>query len=255
MNYEVQHADRYISASWPAPDNICAVTTTRNGGVSEEGKGYISLNLSLSSGDNSELVKVNRQRIIDDCGWSYPPVYLKQVHGTHVVDSAECDAEPEADASISRMVGIPAMVMTADCLPVLFCNESGSCVAAAHAGWKGLLAGVLENTVAAMDCSSLKLMAWLGPAISQPCFEVGPEVRDAFVDANAEAEKGFIPGDKDRWLADLYLLARQRLTYTGITRVYGGTFCTFTQDELFFSYRRDGKASGRMASAIWVKES
>jgi YfiH family protein len=160
-------------------------------------------------------------------------VYLKQVHGTHVVDAAECGDEPEADASISRLQGMPAMVMTADCLPVLFCNDRGSCVAAAHAGWKGLLAGVLENTVSSMDCYPLELMAWLGPAISQPCFEVGSEVRDAFVDANNEAEKGFILGNEDRWLADLYLLARQRLYSTGITRVYGGNFCTFTQDKLF----------------------
>lgn len=251
----MQNADRYVSASWPAPDNICAVTTTRHGGVSAVGDGYGSLNLSLTSGDNSELVKVNRQRVANDCGWSYPPVYLKQVHGTHVVDAAECGDEPEADASISRLQGMPAMVMTADCLPVLFCNDRGSCVAAAHAGWKGLLAGVLENTVSSMDCYPLELMAWLGPAISQPCFEVGSEVRDAFVDANNEAEKGFILGNEDRWLADLYLLARQRLYSTGITRVYGGNFCTFTQDKLFFSYRRDGKASGRMASTIWMKES
>lgn len=248
----MRHAECYLFANWSAPENICAFTTTRNGGVSEEG--YESLNLSLSSGDKVERVMKNRQKVIDDNGWGSEPLWLRQVHGTHVIDAEVCDAVSEADAVVSRQVGLPAMVMTADCLPVLFCNDSGTCVAAAHAGWQGLAAGVLESTVAAMKCLPSELIAWMGPAISQEYFEVGAEVRDAFLEKDAEASQGFIPGKGDRWYADLYMLARQRLDCLGITRVYGGDCCTHAQEKLFFSYRRDGKVSGRMTSAVWIRQ-
>ncbi len=246
-----QISERYIMADWPAPANVHAFVTTRRGGVSSGA--YSSLNLGGKSGDDIELIKENRRILVGDWKWPNEPFWLRQVHGTTVANVLSTVAAPEADASFSTEAGKPCAVLTADCLPVLFCDLSGSCVAAAHAGWKGLAAGVLEKTIQAMGCKADQLMAWLGPAISQPCFEVGPEVRDAFLETNGEAGDCFVPGSGDRWMANLYQLARQRLEYAGVTRIYGGGYCTFNQSDLFFSYRRDGKASGRMASVIWLE--
>ncbi|MDD7803989.1 MAG: peptidoglycan editing factor PgeF [Endozoicomonas sp. (ex Botrylloides leachii)] len=245
-------SERYILANWPAPTNIHAFITTRKHGVSKAG--YASLNLSVRSGDQPEQVAINRQRVSNDWGWTSSPCWLHQVHGTTVVDAATTRSESEADASVSRSVNVPAIVMVADCVPVLFCNYSGTCVAAAHAGWKGLAAGVLESTIASMQCPPAELLAWIGPAISQPFFEVGPEVRHAFIKVYAEAEQGFISGKGDRWMADLHFLAQQRLQRAGVKNIYSANQCVYKQKDVFFSYRRDGKKSGRMAAAVCITD-
>jgi YfiH family protein len=178
-------------------------------------------------------------------------VWLKQVHGTVVANADMASCLPQADACIARHRDAVCVVMTADCLPVLLCDTQGSVVGAAHAGWKGLAAGVVEAAVQAMDVTPQNLLAWLGPAISQPAFEVGTEVRAAFVDADPRAAPAFISGQHGKWLADLYALTRLRLNALGITRIYGGGCCTYTEREKFFSYRRDG-VTGRMGTFIWL---
>lgn len=181
-------------------------------------------------------------------------VWLNQVHGVTVFDAAGFspgEQPPEADAAFSRHAGYACTVMTADCLPVLFCDLAGSVVAAAHAGWRGLLAGILEETVAAMDVPGPKVMAYLGPAIGPAAFEVGDEVRSAFVGSDEASAAAFKPSSSGKWLADIYLLARQRLAGQGVTKIFGGSFCTVSESDRFFSYRRDGQ-TGRMASMIWL---
>ncbi|OQX36943.1 MAG: multi-copper polyphenol oxidoreductase [Oceanospirillales bacterium LUC14_002_19_P2] len=242
---------RYLQPDWPAPASVEAFVTTRSGGVSDGP--WRSLNLGLRSGDDTDQVLQNRAVLMQD--WSMDKIqWLKQVHGADVARADQGCEEKEADACWSAVSGRACAVLTADCLPVLFCNRSGTRVAAAHAGWRGLAGGVLENTAAVFDDSPDALMAWLGPAISQPCFEVGPEVREAFLAHDPEAESAFVAGQGDRWFADIYTLARQRLTAMGIYDVYGGDYCTVRQEELFFSYRRDGAKSGRLASVIWLAE-
>ncbi len=243
--------ERYLRADWPAPDRVKALVTTRNGGLSEAG--FSSLNLGLYSGDDQEKVRANRQLLQQGLNLATSPLWLKQVHGVEVADAGTDHQEVEADASASRGSGAACAVLTADCLPVLFCNLDGTVVAAAHAGWKGLVAGVLESTIKSMGVSPETVMAWLGPAISQRNFEIGPEVRDQFLADDTGCSEAFIPGHGDRWFADLYSLARRRLNRLGVNRIYGGDFCTYDQPELFYSYRRDGKASGRMASLIWLE--
>ncbi|ELT99731.1 hypothetical protein CAPTEDRAFT_95249, partial [Capitella teleta] len=181
------------------------------------------------------------------------PLWLKQVHGVEVADAGTDNQEVEADASASHESGAACTVLTADCLPVLFCNLDGTVVAAAHAGWKGLAAGVLEATIKSMGVPPETVMAWLGPAISQRNFEIGPEVREQFLAEDIGCSEAFISGRGDRWFADLYSLACRRLNRFGVNRIYGGEFCSYDQPELFYSYRRDGKASGRMASLIWLE--
>ena len=243
--------EQYLLADWPAPDTVQAFSTLRYGGVSTGA--YAQFNLGLRSGDDPTNVQTNRQRLVGDWGWEYPPQWLEQVHGAEVVTAQPDGIERCGDAVISQQKEQPCVVLTADCLPVLFCNMAGTVVAAAHAGWKGLAAGVLENTVDAMGCQSSDIMAWLGPAISQPCFEVGPEVRQVFIENNVEMAAAFVPGNGDRWQGNLYQLARMALNMAGVTRVYGGGFCTVTERERFFSYRRDGQASGRMAAVISLR--
>ena len=239
-----------IVPDWPASSNVRALQTTRQGGVSRAP--YASLNLGLHVGDDRSAVAANRARLSEYLVGD--PVWLEQVHGTRVVDAASCspgDPPVQADASFSREPGVVCAVMTADCLPVLFCADDGSVVAAAHAGWRGLLAGVLEQTVAAMAVPANTLLAYLGPAIGPLAFEVGDEVRSAFVAADATTAAAFKPALPGKWLADLYLLARLRLAMQGVTRVYGGDFCTLSDADRFFSFRRDGQ-TGRMASLIWL---
>ena len=235
---------------WPAPQGVCSLITTRHGGVSQGV--YSSLNLGDHVGDDPLSVRTNRARVSDVL--KSTPVWLNQVHGTRVVDASGIsinDQPPQADASFSREPGVGCVVMTADCLPVLFCDDSGSVVAAAHAGWRGLLAGVLETTIMTMGISGENIMAYLGPAIGPEAFEVGDEVRSAFVAKNEKAALAFQPSRAGKWLADIYLLARQRLSGQGVDRVFGGDFCTVNEVERFFSYRRDGQ-TGRMASLIWI---
>lgn len=239
----------WIVPDWPAPARVRAVSTTRAGGVSRAH--FASFNLALHVGDDPQHVAENRRRLQAWIG--VPVAWLEQVHGCAVVE-ADPAATPVADASFTRRAGLACAVMTADCLPVLLCDRAGSVVAAAHAGWRGLAAGVLEATVEQMQTAPEALLAWLGPAIGAAAFEVGDEVRAAFVERDAKAEAGFVPAARTgKWMADLGLLARQRLMRIGVKAVYGDPSCTHQQAERFFSHRRDGRG-GRMASLIWLAD-
>jgi YfiH family protein len=237
-----------VQPDWPAPVNVRAFSTTRSHGFSQGA--WSSLNLGGSCGDNPVHVKKNREVLRTLLPGD--PRWLRQVHGKHVV-SWDDAAKPEikADAIFSVQPGQVCAVLTADCLPVLFCDRAGTTVAAAHAGWRGLAGGVLEATVRAMGCAPSELMAWMGPAIGPDAFEVGQDVYDSFVSfrpENAFAFKVY----RDRWLADLYGLARSLLFEAGVSQVYGGQHCTFNESEKFFSYRRD-QITGRMANVIWLE--
>lgn len=237
----------WILPDWPAPAKVGARVTTRAGGVSQEP--YAELNLAVHVGDAPAAVAENR-RLLES---SLPgrPAWLEQVHGAGVVRAGEpglC-----ADASFSTEPGLVCAVLTADCLPVLLCDESASVVAAAHAGWRGLAAGVLERTVEAMGVPPGRLLAWLGPAIGPQAFEVGEEVRAAFMAVDPLAAQAFVPGARaGKWQADLFMLARQRLQAIGLKGVWGGGLCTFTDARRFYSYRRDG-VTGRFASLVWIE--
>jgi YfiH family protein len=235
-----------IVPDWPVPPNIRALQTTRLGGVSAAP--YDSFNLGDHVGDAPQAVARNRQRLAQLM--PSEPVWLQQVHGTAVADADQAGCLILADACVARQRGSVCAVMTADCLPVLLCDERGTVVGAAHAGWKGLAAGVIEATVQAMGVAPHTLQAWLGPAISQRAFEVGTDVRDIFVAQNAQSAEAFVPSKDGKWMADIYLLARQRLQALGVARVYGGELCTYSDSTRFFSYRRDG-VTGRMATFIW----
>ena len=238
-----------IIPDWPAPGQVRALQTTRVGGASVAP--YDSLNLGDHVGDAP--LSVAHNRILLNTLLPSEPVWLEQVHGTLVVNADKADCLPQADACIARHRAAVCVVMTADCLPVLLCDTQGSVVGAAHAGWKGLAAGVIAATVQAMEVAPQHLMAWLGPAISQEAFEVGDEVRDAFVAAQPQSASAFIPGQNGKWYADLYALARLRLNELGITNIYGGDQCTYRDSERFFSYRRDG-TTGRMGTFIWLDD-
>lgn len=230
-------------------------STSRRGGVSEPP--FDSLNLGRHVDDDPRAVEENRQRLSETCGHDLRFAWLSQVHGTRCVDAAEVvdgDRIVEADASFTTEPGVACVVMTADCLPVVLFDRRGSVVAAAHAGWRGLVDGVLESTVDAMGCDPSQLVAWMGPAIGPEKFEVGPEVREQFLDADPGAERCFAPSPfnpDDRLVADLYELARRRLRRRGVPAIAGGGACTFSDDARFFSYRRDGK-TGRMATLCWL---
>ena len=241
-------AVHWIRADWPAPPGIVAGTTLRQGGVSRDR--YASLNLAAHVGDVERSVATNRRRFERACGLPAEPLWLTQVHGKNVVSAEPATGAPKADAIVSSRPGTVCAVLTADCLPVLFVSEDGREAAAAHAGWRGLSDGVLEETVAAMATPPSGLMVWFGPAISKGAFEVGGEVRDAFVSRDAAAVGLFSRNERGRWQADLYGLAELRLRKCGVTRIYGGGHCTFSEPEAFFSWRRDGEC-GRMASFVF----
>jgi YfiH family protein len=235
----------HILPDWPAPKNIHALTTLRTGGVSTGL--YSSLNPATHVGDDPDLVVQNRTIIRETLALPAEPVWLQQIHSNTVVDAAKVEALPQADASYSHAANVLCTVMTADCLPLLVCSGDGACVAAVHAGWRGLLDGVITNTILAMQSGNL--LVWLGPAIGPACFEVGTEVRGAFVKKSAAFASAFTQ-QGDRWLADIYQMARVELSFLAIDKIYGGDFCTVTEHERFYSYRRD-KETGRMASLIW----
>ncbi|WP_437891286.1 purine nucleoside phosphorylase YfiH [Phytobacter sp. V91] len=238
-----------IIPEWPLPAGVAACSSTRQGGVSLPP--WDSLNLGAHCGDNLDHVEENRKRLFAAGGLPTKPVWLEQVHGKEVLPLTDGPyASKRADASYSNTPGMVCAVMTADCLPVLFCNRAGTEVAAAHAGWRGLCAGVLEETVACFADRPENILAWLGPAIGPDAFEVGAEVRDAFMAEDVAADSAFRPAG-GKYYADIYALARQRLARAGVTQVFGGDRCTFTQTHDFFSYRRD-KTTGRMASFIWL---
>lgn len=245
----------WIVPDWPAPDNVRALFTTRNGGVSSGTHGmYTSLNLGAHVNDKPENVTQNRALLRRHL--PQEPKWLSQVHGTLPVQIEHAAAEiPEADAAFSRRQQTVCAVMVADCLPVLLCDQAGTGVGIAHAGWRGLAGGVIENTVEAMQMDPCRLMAWLGPAIGPGHFEVGAEVYEAFVQHDDRAQQAFQPKHSNgqaKWLADIFLLARQRLSNCGVTKIYGGGVCTYSDPARFYSYRRDGE-TGRMAALIWLE--
>jgi YfiH family protein len=236
-----------ILPDWPAPPKVKSLVTTREGGTSSAP--WASFNLGDHVGDDPAHVAANRARLRAQV--PAEPGWLKQVHSARVVELGR-DANLEADASFTREAGQVCAVLTADCLPVLFCDRAGSVVAAAHAGWRGLAGGVLEATVAAMRAHPGEILAWMGTAIGPQAFEVGDEVRETFIGRHAEAAAAFVPQPvAGKWLADIYALARIRLGHAGVRAVYGGGRCTFSEPDNFFSYRRDG-VTGRMASLIWL---
>ncbi len=248
----------WLSPDWPAPANVRAATTLRTGGVSCGA--YEGLNPAMHVGDDIGLVQQNRQIICDMLNLPGEPVWLEQVHGNCAVQAIISESLQQADASYTAKAGVVCAVLTADCLPLLACAADGSRVAAIHAGWRGLLAGVIGNTLRAMEIPSAApfakqglrgdFLVWLGPAIGPGCFEIGAEVRHAFLDKSAAFMPAFKEQGNGKWLADIYRLARIELAMLGVDKVYGGGFCTVTEHERFYSYRRD-KQTGRMATLIW----
>lgn len=238
----------WIPANWPAPAGVVAGTTLRHGGVSRGS--YRSLNLGALGQDDANAVSENRERFRSICGLPSEPRWLRQIHGTNVVIEPPPGEVPEADAAITRNAAVVCVVLTADCLPVVLASSDAAELAVAHAGWRGLAGGILEATVQAMSTDPVELVAWLGPAISQPAYEVGAEVRQKFVAQDPAAEGCFQANERGRWQADLYGLARMRLDRLGVGQVSGGEYCTFREPERFFSHRRDG-ACGRMASFVF----
>ena len=240
--------DTWFEADWPAPPGIVAGCSYRHGGVSI-GR-FASLNLAGHVGDDTDAVTENRRRLRAEVDLPAEPAWLQQVHGAEVCREPTTVRPAQADAAITRRRGVVCAVLTADCLPVLVAAADGGEVAAAHAGWRGLCAGVLETVVGEMAVAPETLLAWLGPAISQAAYEVGPEVRAQFVDRDPRAADCFVANQGGRWQADLYALARQRLAEAGVRQVFGGNRCTHAEADRFFSYRRDGQC-GRMASFIF----
>jgi hypothetical protein len=237
----------WIKPDWPLPAHVHAAVTLRTGGVSTGA--YASLNPAGHVDDDPQHVKTNRYIIKDMLQLPSEPVWLQQVHGVRVVNADETDSLEEADASFADQPGTVCAVLTADCLPILFCGDDGEVVAAAHAGWRGLQAGIIAETLYAMSCQEVQV--WLGPAIGPENFEVGDDVRDAFVRDNPITAVAFRAGQSGKWLADIYRLARIKLAELGVQQVYGGDLCTVADAQRFYSYRRDGATTGRMASLIW----
>ncbi|MEO5702979.1 MAG: peptidoglycan editing factor PgeF [Gammaproteobacteria bacterium] len=251
--------------TWPAPRGVKACTTTRSGGVSLAP--YDTLNLAAHVGDRAPAVLENRKRLKESLGLPAEPVWLDQVHGTEVIDAADIPpgGVPKADAVYTQGCGSVCAILTADCMPLLLSDRAGKQVAAVHAGWRGLAAGVIETTVAALKIDPAELIAWMGPAIGPQSFEVGDEVRDIFLQYDSAAECAFMPstrrpttdsaltpGETSFWLADIYRLTQRRLAVLGVQHVYGGKYDTFS-DNRFYSYRR-ANVTGRMATLIWLDE-
>jgi YfiH family protein len=267
--------EAWIHPEWSAPARVGAAVSTRLG-PGASAPPYDRMNLGLRSGDDEAAVTANRAALVRELELPALPLWLRQVHGVDVAEAERAageapvadavpaagggpvrsavpmpDDEPVADAAVARGPGKVLAILTADCLPVLFATEDGGTVGAAHAGWRGLAGGVLENTVARMDAPPASILAWLGPAIGGPSYEVGAEVRAAFVEDDPGAEAAFTPTRPGHWLCDLYILARRKLAGMGVSRISGGDFDTF-RDERLYSYRRDGAASGRFATLVWT---
>ncbi len=246
----VDIAPGLLQPDWDLPEGVGALLTTRAGGQSTGP--FASFNLGGHVGDDPAAVAANRARLRGFL--PADPLWLSQVHGAAVADADVSEGVPEADAVLARSRRRVCAVLTADCLPVLLCDDDASVVAAAHAGWRGLAAGVLENTVRQMGVPPHRVRAWLGPAIGPQAFEVGDEVRAAFVAADPDAAAAFVARPvAGKWLADLFLLARRRLIAAGVIRISGGGVCTVSAPQRFYSYRRDG-VTGRFASLVWLEK-
>ncbi|HEX7803093.1 MAG TPA: peptidoglycan editing factor PgeF [Pseudoxanthomonas sp.] len=252
-----------VWAQWPAPPNVRAFTTLRHGaGSSLPPFDHFNLgNRTAADGDDAATVERNRAELVEHMSLPSAPHWLRQVHGTEVLRFAASapflavaggGAEPVADASVTSTSGVVLAILTADCLPVVFADEDGTEIGAAHAGWRGLAAGVLENTVAAMRSPPDKIVAWLGPAAGPQAYEIGAEVFDAFVSQDGNAASAFVATRPGHWRVDLYALARLRLAKVGVTRVHGGDLCTISDPQRFFSHRRDAR-TGRMATVVWMQ--
>lgn len=240
-----------LIADWPAPPGVVAFTTLRGGdGVSQAP--FDAFNLGARCGDEAEAVEENRRRLVLRHALPSSPRWLRQVHGTYVARIVPGDEkdEPEADASVASEPGAVLAILTADCLPVVFAADDGSEIAAAHAGWRGLSAGVLERTVEAMRAPASRIVAWMGPAAGPQAYEIGAEVFEAFVSADADAGSAFAATRPGHWRVDLYALARRRLRNAGIERIHGGGLCTISDPQRFYSHRRDQR-TGRMATLVY----
>jgi len=238
----------WVAPAWAAPPGVRALTTTRQGGVSPPP--FDTLNLGAHAGDAPEAVAANRRRLRHRAALPEPPRWLRQVHGAEVVAAHRAGTDAVADAAWTDRPGVVCAVLTADCLPVVLAARDGRAVAVAHAGWRGLAAGVLEAAVAALPVPAQAVLAWLGPAIGPAAFEVGPEVAAALTDGDPPAQACLAPGRGERCHADLYALAGRRLRAAGVAAVYGGGWCTYTERARFFSHRRDGP-TGRMATLAY----
>lgn len=242
----------YIVPDWPAPRCVRAAVTTRHGGVSLGP--YSSLNLGDHVGDGMSAVMENRAKLKAALHLPSEPLWLKQVHGCNVATIGQATSDCTADAAIATVAGDVCAVLTADCLPLLICNIHGNKVAAIHAGWRGLAAGVIEKTLQQLNVLPTELLAWMGPAIGPSAFEVGTEVRNIFIQQHPDVTFAFTPSPRNlsAWMANIYALARYRLEQQGVGFIGGGNFCTVNDAELFFSHRRDSGITGRMASIIWL---
>lgn len=239
-----------IIPDWPAPERVRSCSTTRHGGFSEGA--YHSLNLGAHVGDDLATVEKNRRQLCSLAGLPAMPHWLNQVHGTQLVTlPGNANSVPDADAVTTTQTGQVCAVMTADCLPVIFCSADGLQVAAAHAGWRGLCNGVLENTLAGFRVPASEILAWMGPAIGPQAFEVGPEVRAAFLAQDSAATQAFTATADGKYLADLWSLARMRLHRAGVKQIFGGGLCTYSGSDDFFSYRRE-RVTGRLATLVWL---
>lgn len=239
----------WIAPDWPAPAHVRVLSTLRAGGISVGP--YASLNLAAHVGDRPDAVSANRLLLREAAHLPAEPLWLEQVHGTNVIRHPGDSVAVRADASVAFEPSRVCAVMTADCLPVVLTDRGGTRVGVAHAGWRGLLDGVVEATIAALDASPAQLFAWLGPAIGPDAFEVGDEVRSAFAARNPAAGACFRPNERNRFQADLTGLARLALAKAGVRSVQGGGWCTHHESERFFSFRRDG-VTGRMATLAWL---
>ena len=255
MTYLVQQSTHnYIQPNWPAPKNIRAFTTKRTGGYSKPP--YDSFNLSLNTGDELNTVLNNRKKLSQELKLPTEPFWLNQKHTDIAIQLKQNNLPkaPVADAAFTTIPNLVCVVLTADCVPILVCDRDGTTVAAIHAGWKGIASGIIETTVKAINLNPKKLLAWLGPAIGPQSFITGDDTRKIFLAHDVTSSQAFTP-HPEGFLANIYLLASQRLNSVGVDTIYGGEYCTVTQEDLFFSFRRDGANSGRMASLIWLTTS
>lgn len=245
--------DLFLTPNWPAPPSIRAYTTLRMGlGVSKPP--YQQFNLAEHVADSPEDVKKNRELLKQSLSLPAEPIWINQIHSNIVIEATPQNQYKDADATFTRLPNQVCAILTADCLPIFLCDQDGTRIAAIHAGWRGIAHGIIENTIEVLDVNPDKLLAWFGPAISQQHYEVGDEMRDIFLQHDKDSVNAFTLSPQKRWLANLYQLARLRLNKCGISRIYGGEHCTYTDSERFFSYRRDGAATGRMASVLWINQ-